>query len=939
MRISKILILLIFCSVSLTAVGQVVTTDPAFPTADEPVTIFFDVTKAADGRAAGLLGLTDGVFLWSGAGSTANGDAFEFQPSGQTNFAMAFEPGRMTSEGNDIWSITITPRTYFGVPEGTPIAKLGLLLKNTGGSAQTEDVIINIFEADEFAVQLTSPTQTSLLVDEGETISIAAVASNPATFTLTADGNVIETQANTETFAFDRMVTETSGTVSLKLTADDGNGNTFEANLSYTLRTESVSEPIPAGIIRGINYDDSDDSKVTLCLQAPNKSSVYAIGDFSDWKLDAAYQMKKDGELFWVEISGLTAGEEYAFQYLVDESIYIGDPYADKILQPGDRFISEEIYPNLKEYPEDAVNSVGFYNTVSVFETGQDAYEWQVNNFEKPDQTELVVYELLVRDFFENGKESYENLIDTLSFIKSLGVNAIELMPITEFSGNDSWGYNPIYMFAPDKAYGTKNGLKAFIDAAHGLGIAVILDMVLNQQEQPSPLILLDFNTSTSQVTADNPYFNIEATHPFNVFYDMNHESTYTQSFADTVNHYWLNEYRFDGYRFDLSKGFTQTNYGQDVGAWSSFDQGRVDILKRMADAIWEHTPEAYVILEHFADNSEESELANHGMMLWGNLHGSFKNNILGTQGGDIRSLYHANRGFNDAHLVGYMESHDEQRHVYDALNDPTSNVADLDDALNRVATASALLYLVPGPKMLWQFGELGYDIDIDQNGRTGQKPIPWNGVEGLNYNNEANRQALRQIKSELIALKLQYSVFNTGIPTFSGNGDLRKQIVLMNEANTNSPASAEEMNAVVVANFETGSRNIQVNFPHTGKWYDYFADSEVSGQVVNVEAGGFKVFTDFNLGTPIVTSTFDDLTISLELYPNPAISTITIPSEEPLLYYFVYSLNGAFVKKGKFANQGEAYDIDVAQLGQGIYVVETISRAGERDFHKFVKE
>lgn len=937
MRISKILAFFILFGTSFMALGQVVTTEPAFPTADQPVKIIFDVTKASDGRAAGLLGLTGDVYLWSGAGSTANGDAFEFQPAGQSNFNAPFEPGTMTSEGDDIWSITLTPRDYYGVPEGTPIAKLGLLLKNGSGSAQTEDIIIDIFEADQFSVILNSPVQTSLLVDNGETISIEATASVPATFTLTADGQTIETQQATENFMFDRVVSETSGTVSLVLTADDGNGNSDALSFSYTLRTASIDEPRPSGIIRGINYDATDDTKVTLGLQAPNKSSVYAIGDFSDWKLDAQYQMKKDGEFFWLEINGLTPGEEYAFQYLVDETIYIGDPYTDKVLQPGDRFISEEIYPDLKEYPEPAINSIGFYNTVSVLQTGQTPYQWQVNDFQKPDQTELVVYELLVRDFFENGKESYDNLIDTLSYIKSLGVNAIELMPITEFSGNDSWGYNPIYMFAPDKAYGTKDGLKAFIDAAHGLGIAVILDMVLNQQEQPSPLILLDFDLSTSLVTEANPYFNIEATHPFNVFYDMNHESLYTQSFADTVNHYWLNEYRFDGYRFDLSKGFTQTDYGEDVGAWNSFDAGRIATLKRMADAIWAHTPDAYVILEHFSDNSEETELANHGMMLWGNFHGAFKDLILGTSGGDVRGLYHGNKGWNDPHYVGYMESHDEQRHVYDALNDASSNASTLDEALTRVASASALLYMIPGPKMLWQFGELGYDIDINENGRTGQKPIPWNGVEGLDYNNESNRQALRQIKSELIALKLRYSVFNTGTPTFEGNTDLRKQLTLTNQANTTSPESAEEMNAVIVTNFETGSRNIQVNFPHTGDWFDYFADSRVTNPVVNVEAGGFKIFTDFNLGTPIVTSTFDQLSQSLQVYPNPAASMVTVSSDKPLVYYFVYGLNGSFVKKGKFGAQD--YTIDVNQLEQGIYVIETISRAGERDFHKFIKE
>ncbi len=606
---------LIFTTLLVSA--QLVTTQPEFPSGEEEITIVFDATEASDSRADGLLGLSSGVYLWSGAGSTENGDAFEFEPSGQTNFQAPYEPGVMTSLGNDRWEIKLTPRTYYGVPKGTQIVKMGLVFKNADGSAQTEDIIIELFEADQFSISLNSPSQTSLLVDQNDVININASSSDPATFTLTADGNTIDTQSNTTSFNFDFTVTESFGTVSIALNADDGLGNSDQINFSYTLRTATVNESRPSGIIRGINYDESDETRVTLCLQTPNKSSVYAIGDFSNWELDANYQMKKDGEFFWVEITGLTPEQEYAFQYLVDETIYIADPYADKILHPDDRFISDEIYPNLKEFPAEAQNTVGFYNTVSVFETGQTPYEWTVQNFEKPEASDLIIYELLVRDFFANGEENYKNLIDTLSYIKSLGVNAIELMPITEFSGNDSWGYNPTFMFAPDKAYGQKNDLKAFIDKAHELEMAVILDMVLNQQEQPSPLVLLDFNLTTSQVTTDNPYFNIQATHPFNVFYDMNHESEYTQSFVDTVNHYWIHEYQFDGYRFDLSKGFTQTNYGDNVGAWSSYDAGRIALLKRMADEIWSNTPDAYVILEHFANNDEEKELADYGMMLW----------------------------------------------------------------------------------------------------------------------------------------------------------------------------------------------------------------------------------------------------------------------------------------------------------------------------------
>ena len=629
--------LIILFFVSVLSHAQIVTTSPIFPVDNQSLTITFDAKQANDSRASGLLGLTSGVYLWSGAGSTEDGDAFEFEPTGQEDFNQPFAPGEMTFLGNDVWEITINPRSYFGVPDGTPIEKLGVLFKNANGAAQTENIIIEMYSENEFAYLLNAPS-LPVFLDVGANLDIDFVTSQAADITLYIDDVLITSQMSATQLTHTEVVSG-PGDHTVRITADNGS-EIIEENFGYIVRQNTQELARPTGILRGINYDISDPTKATLCLQAPNKSNVYVLGDFNDWTPSTAYQMNSDGDLFWLEITGLTPGQEYAFQYLVNETIFIADPYADKILNGLDQFIPDNIYPNLKPYPEEANNPIGFYNTVSVLQTDQTEYAWTVNDFVKPESKDLLIYELLIRDFFGNGEESYQNLIDTLSYISDLGFNAIELMPITEFSGNDSWGYNPNFMFAPDKAYGTKNDLKAFIDKAHELGIAVILDMVLNQQEQPSPLILLDFDLSTSQVTAENPYFNVTATHPFNVFYDMNHESQLTMSFVDTVNHYWLNEYRFDGFRFDLSKGFTQTEYGDDVNAWSSYDAGRVATLKRMADEIWVHTPDAYVILEHFADNSEETELANYGMMLWGNQHFSFEQNIIGNVS-DISGLYH----------------------------------------------------------------------------------------------------------------------------------------------------------------------------------------------------------------------------------------------------------------------------------------------------------
>src|SRR5690606_36259491 len=248
----------------------------------------------------------------------------------------------------------------------------------------------------------------------------------------------------------------------------------------------------------------------------------------------------------------------------------------------------------------------------------------------------LVIYELLIRDFFAPGERSYKNLMDTISYFKRLGVNAVELMPVMEFNGNEGWGYNPAFMFAPDKYYGPGHMLKAFVDRCHEEGIAVILDIAMTHQDLPNPYVMMDFDFNTMKPEPDNKWFNTNATHPFNVFYDMDHESVYTQAYLDTVAHYWIHEYHVDGYRFDLSKGFTQTPNPSNVSAWSAYDASRIALLKRMADEIWLHSPDAFIILEHFAANQEEKELVEYradegkGMLVWGNLNQAYNQNTMG---------------------------------------------------------------------------------------------------------------------------------------------------------------------------------------------------------------------------------------------------------------------------------------------------------------------
>ena len=589
-------------------------------------------------------------------------------------------------------------------------------------------------------------------------------------------------------------------------------------------------QAVPAGITQGINYD-ADQTKVTLALLAPDKDYVYVVGDFTNWVEDNQYLMNLDPalDIFWLEITGLTPGQEYIYQYWIDGERKIGDPYADKMLDPvWDGNIPPNVYPNLIPYTR-----TDFGNATS-FQTGQTPYQWpsSEDTYVRPDKDDLIVYELLVRDFV--GSWYYQDLIDSLDYLERLGVNAIELLPIMEFEANESWGYNPIYFFAPDKRYGTKDDLKDFIAAAHARGMAVILDMVLNHAFGQSPMVGMYWDEAQQKPAADNPWFNPDPTHPFNVGYDFNHESLLTQAFVDSVNLYWLSEYHFDGYRFDLSKGFTQTFTDPDVAAWGQRDASRIALLKRMADKIWDFDPDAYVILEHFADASEENELAAEGMLLWGNLNHDFGDAGAGSTSPDLSRARDENR-------VTYMESHDEQRMTYRAITGGQQlgsyNIRDTLTALDRLKMMAAFFYTQKGPKMMWMFQELGYDIDINQNGRTGVKPQVW-GPGSLEYYDDAERQKVYQVHSEIINLvRNNRAVFKTGTVNQVTVGAGRR-------INISHPS----MDVTIIGNIGLDFIEFNPGFTKTGIWYDFFGNTSINvtdlGADFTLAPGEFYIYT-----------------------------------------------------------------------------------------------
>jgi 1,4-alpha-glucan branching enzyme len=599
--------------------------------------------------------------------------------------------------------------------------------------------------------------------------------------------------------------------------------NKSSGNDTVTQVTNPSGKDVPSGAGDGVTFINNGTSAI-FNIYAPGKKSFYLVGDFNNWSTTATpMNNTKDGTRWWVEVDNLNPATEYSYQYYIDGSLTVADPYSHKILdKANDPYIPASIYPGLKAFPTAATG-----NIVSEFQYNAPSYSWKNASFTKPDPKNLVVYELLLRDFV--ATHSYQTLTDTLNYMKRLGVNAIELLPVNEFEGNSSWGYNTNFMFALDKYYGTPNDYKTFIDACHTAGIAVIMDIVLEDQFGSSPMCQMYWNSSANQPAANSPWFDQTVTHPYGVGYQLNYDNAPTVTFAENVFKYWIQEYHVDGFRLDQANGYTQTNSNTNTGLWTAYDADRIKTLTTLGSYIKSVDPSSYVILEEFAAASEVSALAAQGMISWNNLNSTATQAAMGysSPSWDLSSGFYDSFGITQpTGLMTYAESHDEVRVQFKngayGNSSGSYSVKTLATGLQRDAMLATFLFSTPGPKMLWMFGERGYDdatagpdygnLNNTGNLRTDPQPPHWE------YMSDPNRAALFGTYAHLIHYKTNNAVFASTNFTHSLSGAF-KTITLKDATN----------NVVVVGNFDVVNQTATVTFPSTGTWYDNLNNSTIS--------------------------------------------------------------------------------------------------------------
>lgn len=908
----KSIYFILFLFIPLWIQAQVITTNPTFLTDDVAVEIIFDASTTALNNYTG-----NDVYAHTGVitDKSASSSDWKYAPTWLDNS----DKYKLSALGSNKWKLSMPSgiRSYYGVPAGEKILKLAFVFRNADGSKEGKDngkdILVDVHEKG-LIVSFETPIGDQLL-EKNTSLAIKAKSSEITTLKLFLNETQLAKSDNVTSISYTHKF-DKEGT--FWLIAEAGiSPSTIRDSIYVNVKKDQVNLPLPANTRAGVNYIDNNTA--TVVLYAPNKQSVYLIGDFNDWKINNNYMLNKAGDYWWITVSNLEKNKEYAFQYLIDGTVKVADPYTDKVLDPwNDSYIPTTVYPNLKPYPTGKTEGI-----VSVMQTGQAPYTWKTKNFTPVEKEKLVIYELLIRDFTK--EHSFESTMQKLDYLQSLGINAIELLPVNEFEGNSSWGYNPSFYFAVDKYYGTKDAFKAFVDECHSRGMAVIIDMVLNHSYGQSPFVKMYWDNANNRPSTDNPWYNVESPNTdYSWGYDFNHESDQTKALVDSINSYWMKEYQVDGFRFDFTKGFTNTK-----GDGWAYDQARIDILKRMTSEIYKRNSDAIVIMEHLADNSEEKVLSDSDIMLWGNINNNYCEAVMGyteNNKSDLSWALYSKRGWVKSNLVAYMESHDEERMVFKAKaygnSSGTYNIKNQSTALERAGLAAAFYLTLPGPKMIWQFGELGYDYSINtcsdgttisNDCRVSEKPIRWDYVE------DKDRKSLYNTYTKLINLKTENKVFESANIEYSLAGS-QKYVVW----------KGTDMNAFVVGNFDVVSATANVTLPRSGDWYDAFTGAMVTipstNYSVTLNPGEYKFYLDKGSVASIEEDMYENnksLTILDDRieYTDGIAKAITI-----------YDLSGIAL-----LNKTNTESIGISTLSKGIYIVK-LKLADKIVSQKFIK-
>ena len=393
------------------------------------------------------------------------------------------------------------------------------------------------------------------------------------------------------------------------------------------------------------------------------------------------------------------------------------------------------------------------------------------------------------------------------------------------------------------------------------------------------------------------------------------------------VLQYWLKEYRIDGYRFDLAKGLGDTgSYASDYDA-SAYNASRLANVKRFMDAMWEVNPDAYAIFEAFVDIAEENAYSDYGGMSWKNMNSAYRQSAMGwKENSSFRGMYTGDESRPFGSTVGYMESHDEERMGASQIEHGNGTLkASPTTRMRRLGSNAAFSMLVPGAKMIWQFGELGYDTS-GGNGDTDPKEPHWE------YFENSQRRGLYDTYQLLLGIRTSnLDLFSSDAEFFwdvdADNWEEGRYITMRNAD------GSKELIAVYNPN-TSGSKTFSYTFSHPdGKYYvsakshGTSPEFDAKAGTITVPAHGFVVITNMeNAASGIAEIPADnaaDEYCNISIFPNPASSYIRVNSND-VDRIEVYSLAGQMVASATGDNQ-----MDISALTAGTYIVRIYTSQG----------
>ncbi|MEM9410883.1 MAG: alpha-amylase family glycosyl hydrolase [Planctomycetota bacterium] len=281
----------------------------------------------------------------------------------------------------------------------------------------------------------------------------------------------------------------------------------------------------------------------TFRTWAPFADSVHLAGSFNGFNSQNAQMQPEGNGIFSIDIRGLEPGAEY--KYVI-------------------RNANQTLWKN-DARSKQLTNSVG--NSV----VANPNFNWTDQNFTMPNWNEVILYELhigTINDEPGGLPSNFDDAIERLDEIHDLGVNAVQIMPIHEFPGEFSWGYNPSYPFSVESAYGGPEAMKRFVDAAHGLGMAVLLDVVHNHWG-PTDLDLWRYDGFFEGIFGGIYFYQDERS--FTPWGDTRPDfgrQEVRQYIRDNTL-MWIDEYHIDGFRFDSTSNIRNTNLGENGDGWS----------------------------------------------------------------------------------------------------------------------------------------------------------------------------------------------------------------------------------------------------------------------------------------------------------------------------------------------------------------------------------